>query len=660
VTLRVVVLCLALAAFFGYVIPVVDYKLFNTFLDGTHLPPGAVGALLVLLLVVNPLLRLISKKFAFSRNETLTVYITCLFSSLVPGHGGENFIIPNLLAPFYFATPENRWLNVLQPYLKPWLTPALNADGTYNRAVVEGWYIGAPHAPIPWAAWLVPLAFWGGFVLISYIMLGCLSVMLRAQWAEKEALAFPLLRQPLELTAEDPGNKSAIGPFFRNPLMWVGFAIAVLIQLIRGLHVYFPDVPTVPLDLDTGALFTETPWNQIGWMPIYIYPIVIGITYLLTSEVSFSLWFFPWFIAVQYIVAYSLGFAPNSLPDAAGAYSYGKLFTGFQMGGSYIAYVAIVLWAAREHLLHVARRAFGRARSTPAEAREILSYPAAFWGFIVSFALILGLSCVAGMRLDVALALWIGYLVFAIALTRVAVEGGMLFLLHDSAPLGAVARLLGSGPSTWLTPASGLVPASFFQAGMVVHMRGFIMPSFMHSFKLAHDRKIAAKPLGVLIAAVVLIAMSVSWWTVVRLGYQNGGLQLGHKWYTTQGSLWPVNFITSISSASGEAAWLNWIWMSVGALLTFGMMAARSRLLWFPLHPIGYLMCLTFPIKMFWFSIFLGWLCKVLITRFGGNETYRKTTPAFLGLALGDVTMMLFWLLIDGLQGRVGHQLMPG
>jgi hypothetical protein len=51
-------------------------------------------------------------------------------------------------------------------------------------------------------------------------------------------------------------------------------------------------------------------------------------------------------------------------------------------------------------------------------------------------------------------------------------------------------------------------------------MRGFIMPSFVQSFKLAHDRKIAAKPLLALICAVILISMVMSFITVVRLGYE--------------------------------------------------------------------------------------------------------------------------------------------
>jgi hypothetical protein len=129
----------------------IDYKLFNTFLGATHFPPGAIGALLVLVLVVNPLLRMVSKKLAFSRNEALTVYITCLFSSLIPGHGAENFLIPNLLSSFYFATRENKWLEFLEPYVKPWMTPALTADGTFDRTIVEPWYVGLSEGQhIPW------------------------------------------------------------------------------------------------------------------------------------------------------------------------------------------------------------------------------------------------------------------------------------------------------------------------------------------------------------------------------------------------------------------------------------------------------------------------------------------------------------------------------
>ena len=552
VTLRVVVLALVLAALLGYLCPVIDYKLFNTFLDASHLPPGAVGVLLVMVGIVNPLLKYVSRRWAFSRNELLTTYTCCLFSSLVPGHGSENFLVPNLITPFYYATRENRWLDWLRPNLEPWLTPALNADRSVNTAVVSGWYDGLREGQtIPWGAWLVPLAVWMSVVLISYAMMACLSVILRRQWAENEALAFPLLKLPLHMTEREeraPNERT----FWHDPKMWVGFGIAVAYQSVRALHLYYPNFPDLAQGLDLGPYFSEPPWNQLGWTPLEIYLIVIGITYLLTDEVAFSLWFFFWFVKFQLFGAYLIGYMPNTLPDAVNL-TPGKAFIGYQVSGAYIGYIGLVMWTGREHFRHVARRALGRERARPSESTELLSYPAAFWGFVGCFGLMVGFAWLTGVRLDVALALWGTYLLVAVGLARVAIEGGMLLLAHDSAPLGVFARLLPGGGNGWLTLQNGLMPASVMQAGFVVHLRGFILPSFIQSFKLAHDRKIEPRPLRRLLIAVILVSVVVSWTTVVRLGYENNGLSLGHQWYAHWGSLWPVNFVDSMNQPAQTA-----------------------------------------------------------------------------------------------------------
>jgi hypothetical protein len=75
---------------------------------------------------------------------------------------------------------------------------------------------------------------------------------------------------------------------------------------------------------------------------------------------------------------------------------------------------------------------------------------------------------------------------------------------------------------------------------------------------------------------------------------------------------------------------------------------------------LGYLVGLTYPVQVFWLSIFIAWTAKLIIGRYGGEASVRRATPAFLGLALGDVTMMLFWLMVDGWFGRVGHSLSNG
>ena len=665
VTARVVVLSLLIAAAFAYLIPVIDYKFFNTFLGATHLPPGAVGALLLLIGVVNPILRILSKRLQLARNEVLTVYLTCLFSTLTVGIGGNNYFVSFIIGSFYYATRENKWFDALKG-LPPWFTPALNADGTYNRVLVESWYQGLSAGQgVPWGAWVVPLCAWGLFFAAAFWMMACLSVMLRAQWGDKEVLSFPLLRLPLEMTrdleqsslAQTPRHQET-GAFWGNKLMWGGFAIAAFIQALGGLHLYFNDVPAFPLSLPTGPLLTEAPWNQITWLPLRIYPIAVGISYLLTAEVAFSLWAFFLLFQLQYVGAALLGFPPSSLPSVP--QSGERIFIGYQEVGAYLAYAALIFWSARRHFGHIFRRATGRARSDSTEAREALSYPVAFWGFLIGFGIMIAWGMAAGMSLTLSLLLWTSYVIIAVVLSRVVAEGGLLFVHHTWMPLGALSGWFGQGAGTLLSPASGIMPAAFIEVATIQDFRASLMPSFVQSFKLAHDRGIAARPLLALIGGVILVGMVVGFAMNVNMGY-NGGGGLGLQgWLQSWGPRMAGSNAYSMANSSGSADATAWLFTGVGIAVIAVTVLLRARFAWFPLHPIGYLMATSYPAHEFWFSIFLGWGCKSLISRYGGTDSGRRALPFFLGLALGDVCSMLFWICVDGYFGRTGHQLMPG
>ena len=178
-------------------------------------------------------------------------------------------------------------------------------------------------------------------------------------------------------------------------------------------------------------------------------------------------------------------------------------------------------------------------------------------------------------------------------------------------------------------------------------------------FRSAHDRKIAAKKLFVLIFGVTVISFWISVWSIVKMGYTSGGLQL-QRWWVDAGAKQAAQHTIGISRDLGaENYFVNWFWAGVGALTTWGIMLGRSRLAWFPLHPIGLLMCVPFAMYSMWVSLLVGWLCKTLITRYGGTDAYRAAMPAFLGLALGDILMVVFWVIVDGWQGRMNHSLLP-
>src|SRR5690606_14537567 len=57
---------------------------------------------------------------------------------------------------------------------------------------------------------------------------------------------------------------------------------------------------------------------------------------------------------------------------------------------------------------------------------------------------------------------------------------------------------------------------------------------------------------------------------------------------------------------------------SLGATITAALSTLRLRFASWPLHPVGYLLVFSYPLRRIWFSIMLGWLAKVVLVRFGG------------------------------------------
>ena len=55
-----------------------------------------------------------------------------------------------------------------------------------------------------------------------------------------------------------------------------------------------------------------------------------------------------------------------------------------------------------------------------------------------------------------------------------------------------------------------------------------------------------------------------------------------------------------------------------------------------------------------WVSIFLGWLAKILILRYGGVRLYRAARPVFLGLIVGEVLAAAYWIIDPAVRVALG------
>lgn len=625
------------------------------FLGGVQMPFGALFGLAFLILAINLPLRVMrrfvprSESFLppLSAAELLTTYSMMVFAALISTPGTDNFFLTTGPALFYFSTPENGWANLFYEHVPPWFAPGWNG-ATYQKEVVEQMYLGGlSFSQIPWHAWTVVLIAWSVFLLLVYSMLFFVALLFRRQWIENESLSFPLVQLPLQMVETDGQGAPPARVFWSNPVMWWGVALSAALHFILGMGAYYPDWPVLAgFQKSAVALqLTERPWNAAGSIGAEFYLGGIGIAYLLTREVSLSFWFFFLVIKLQMVVAEQSGFSVGAL--RRDTYLGSPTFISFQSVGGWLMMAALLIWTARDFLGKLAHEAFTSNRTLEGEP---FSPRFVVGGFLGTFAALLTWCWFAGIPVLLALTFLGLYLLVSLVLTRLVIEGGFLFpQVTFSATELMTTGLLGSS----IVGAASLAKFSFLQPVLFSDMRSNTLPAFMHTLKIADSLQLDRRALRRLMGGVAsAVAVSLATTILVSLYtlYSAGGLAT-YSWFSQGGPRGVFNSAASAIQAQPGVDPNNVLWMGVGATVVGLLTIARSRFLWFPLHPLGYLVAPGYPITRLWFSFFLGWLIKTLIMRFGGGDTYVRVRPFMIGLILGNLCAMVFWMLIGFFKG---------
>jgi len=58
-------------------------------------------------------------------------------------------------------------------------------------------------------------------------------------------------------------------------------------------------------------------------------------------------------------------------------------------------------------------------------------------------------------------------------------------------------------------------------------------------------------------------------------------------------------------------------------------------------------------------SVFVSWLVKTVILRYGGMSSYRPASTFFLGMILGEFVAGTFWGVLGILQHRPMYNFLP-
>ncbi len=576
-------------------------------------------ALLLFLIGANGLLLRVAPRFVFSRGEILTIYIMLVVASALGGHDQLQILFTTITWVFRNATPENGWADELIPHIPTHLVMS-------EPAALEKLYMGDTSIYTTGVVrpWLAPLGWWTVFAGVFVWTLYCLMSIFRKQW-DRERLNYPIAEAPLEVSAPNT-------VLFRSSLFWVAFGLAATIQFIRLAHNIWPYMPTLNIGVH-NYVFKGMPLSAAGAIPISSYPFSYGMAYLLPLQLAFSVWFFFFFARLEMILAAMMGFTQWR----------GFPYIQQQGVGAYLGIALFVVWAARDHLKRVWQGAIGGAGRADDED-EPLPSGVAVWGFLAGVVVLIGFSITAGMSALGAIAFFAIFLTTVLTITRIRAELGLPTIELYQVGADDVLQNI-TGGAAWAKKDLAVMSLYFW---LVRTHRQLPMPVHGDMMRIGEQSGIKLRGLSGVILAASLVAIIAAFWAHLHVVYQTGyesakftgpaGWAFGNDPWRKLDS-WIANPREPQYGATGAYLY--------GVVFTLLLAVMRTQFVWWPFHPVGYLASGSFGLFRMWLPIFLTWLIKSLLLRYGGLSAYRTARPFFFGLIFGEFSAAFVRTVID-------------
>ncbi len=585
------------------------------------------------LILANLAVALLRRPLSLNRTELITIYFMLIVAACIPSMGFTQFIIPCLVGPFYYATPENNWDFFYNQYIPSWMVPQ---GDEVRRYFFEGLPAGVP---IPWEAWVGPLTYWYAFFLALSLAMICSMVILRKQWMDRERLIYPLVQVPLELIQQE-GEGLAGKSFLRSKLMWVGFAFAFVLLSVNGLNFYFPYFPKI------NRFLSIPMFRNSVTLDFWFNPAWIGFFYFVKLDVSASIWVFYTLTQIQRGLFNVLGLQSTERTDLYSRDPY----LAHQGMGAMIVFVLLGLWVARGHLREVFRKAF-RGDEGVDDSGEMLTYRQAVGGLIGGLALVGAGLWLAGLPPLVVPLFLFGAMVIFLSLTRAVAEGGV----PSMRPPIMTSSFVISGAGTGVLGAPGLI-ALGFSYGWHSELRSFVMSSVANGLKLVEGLSVSRRGLFWAVVIAILVSLAGSSYMMLHVAYKYGGINLAGLFFGWGAATYgPKDMVPRLADTPTGPRWDAWMFMGIGGSVMALLMWVRHRFLWWPLNPLGYTISANWKTGHIFGPCFLAWLFKFVILKYGGPRFYKDFRPFFLGMILGEIIGAGTWLIIDFLTGHTDN-----
>lgn len=626
-----------------------DRVLRQTYLVGNNMPASIYGALILFVLLLNPLLR----GRALKGRELAVILALTLAACCVPGGGFMRQFIPTLVMPHRLNRLEPGWRS--EKILDAVPARMLVDVGGDEDRVVNGFVQGLGHgakriglADVPWRAWVRPTVFWLPMVLTAWVALIGLSLVLHPQWSRHEHLPYPIARFTEALF---PDRDGVLCRLFRQRLFWIGTAAVLGVHLNNLAYTWFPSVfIRIPTSLDMTPLGKLCPLllrgNGGSMLRPHVFMIIIGLAYFIPADVSFSFGLGPliWFLLVGFLAGYGI----NLMAPVEGTSYFALNPQSFALFGANVGVMIAVFYTGRRHYWSALRGALGGRVESGLDSGSL-------WGcraFLLGFVLFVVQLCLAGIEPIFAIAYATFMIIGFVVLSRVIAETGQIYLKCYFWPCATLWGLLGAravGPEQLLLMM--MVSTILF-----IDPREALMPFMTNSLRVLELRRQKLLAPSALCVVAIIVGLAVALPLTLYLKYDMGNAT-GDSWATNYVPKNPFDNAVMIRQklqAQGleAGAVSGTVWSRLGdisptpvclftvvagLLLVLLFTAARLRFAWWPFHPLMFVTWASTPLRWMGPSYLMGWAIKSLITKYGGSQVHNRLKPLFMGFIAGEV-----------------------
>lgn len=636
VTTRAVVFGLGMSVAVNLLANTMRYVQHGSYMAISLIPMGDLLLFLLSLLICAALARWFGRRFVLAPAEWITIFGMALISAMGPTYGISGYLVSQMVAPYYFATPENRWSEFLHPHLPGWLI------STDERQSITMFFEGLPSGmSVPWHDWWGPLLWWFGFIAVLGFACVCVSVILHRQWADHEKLVYPALTPVLEMANRSGSGARALPEFMKGKAFWAGFGLTSGVFWLNMVHWFYPAFPKV-MNTRMNYVWDLLP-KQYPPFCIYLSIFVICFSYFANLEVLFSIWFFDILYMIEAGILNRLGVVATSPHYGSGPYNLTSY--KFQTAGAFAALVIWWLWISRGHLREVFRKAVRPGGSALDDSREWISYRTAVIGLVVCCVYIVAWLAQIGVEPGMILVLTPAMFIVYIGVAKVVADSGLVYV--DPPAVAWDYALFGLGGAHRLNPSTNA--ASSLLSFTANHPRSFALPVIAQVNRLGDfipegKRRFFWGVFGAFMVGTVVSTLQTVW-----MAYTMGGYNFQPNWLILHEGEWHYGLaVDALRNPRPILAVEYWLFLA-GVVVMTALNLMRYRLPRWRLHPIGFALSGTIFARLESLTLLVAWLIKFLMLRIGGTAFYRRSLPFFIGILTAYIVAVIAGTVVDAI-----------